>query len=717
MPRELVPELHDAGKLVDTVALAHLGLEPGKHCFEGLDFSKLGLAEPDGLTWAGIRYHHDVSWNNLPPSSPSMSPAERENRWLVFLLKLADHHAASVGRAGYETAPRGQTSPHVVRLWNTEFAAGQNVPPISTEGDLLALLETISTDYDAAHFFEEYAKHLDAVPESKEPPRNITTLRAHLELVGKIFRFLKERAQKVEGQGAMMGLYGGGQAASVDAAEGPKPFRDAPGAGAWRLTLLKISLIVPHTIARLQDLNILAKRSQLLQELVRTHPDQVLLHTSESALLLVDGDEGGKLLDPFARSDIQVDVTEIVADLGLLNSDLDDRFQEFKNFYRSPAAAEVPQLELQCVSFRGQIEEIEKQLPAPSADRPALGKRRAALSRSLNEAEGRIAGLRKAADRFSVTQTRFAATLQPGPVLDLCPVCQLHPPSSDPWMKGPFVEFLCSNCKAVRELRDPDAGARFARWDDLGVSAGWLKLSLNTKQRTRAVRELFHDYVHCDRLFQGLTPEDKEQLDRSLRPLAVEVDFTNDYLGLLAGFRRGLCNVGEELPDPVLQPIPDYLELYIVQMPDTAALFRLLDLFLQCLRERFPVYAGEDARRGCPVHFSISLSNTKFPFNAHWRNISGSEMPVNIHLPSRGIRLGLEVRDFLRLKRAIYDDQAGATSSFLHRLAEFEGAGTPLSAELALLQNRQRFPGIFELYCSGIATIRQIVNFHRVAAD
>jgi hypothetical protein len=377
----------------------------------------------------------------------------------------------------------------------------------------------------------------------------------------------------------------------------------------------------------------------------------------------------------------------------------------------------VPQLEQQCKSLRDQIKQIDIQLQAPSADRPALGKGRAALSSSLNEGESRIAKLQKAANRFNVTQTRFEAPLSLQPILELCPICQLHPPSSDPWMKGPFVEFLCSNCKAVRELRDPDAGARFARWDDLGVSAGWLKLSLNTKQRTRAVRELFHDYVQRDQLFQHLAAEDKEQLVRSLRPLAVEVDFTNDYLGLLADFRRGLCNGGEELPDPVLQPISDYLELYIVQMPDTAALFRLLDLFLQCLRERFPVYAGEDARRGCPVHFSISLSNTKFPFNAHWRNISSSETPVNIHLPSRGIRLGLEVRDFLRLKRAIYDDQASATSSFLHQLAAFEGAGTHLSAELALLQSRHRFPAVFELYCSGTATIRQIVNFYRVAVD
>jgi len=735
MPRDLVPELHDVGKLLDREALNQtLGIGLQGHCFEGIDFVHLDKEEPRTATWQGVKHHHDDKWDRLPQATDLVDPTERESRWQVFLLKLADHLAASVARAVYETGDRGQRATHVHRLWNPQYY--RRFPSDLAISDLTRLKELIDflrTDPDKGQFFRRYGAQLDFLPEDRSAPRNVTTLQTHLELVGKIFRVLMRSTTLHEENGRLVGRYGSDLAGSIFDAEGPRPFKD-PGSGRWAFRLLKARFSFPHSISRLQDLNILGLRSELLGGLVAGQPDNVLLTTPDSALLLLARDDDPqKIFQDFLDKGFYVEATEILADLGLLNSDLDDkyRFESFNNYYREKPQRELASLQKErdalqrdVESLKAERDKIDESLQAPSADRETLGKQRRDLSRSLDDKERELSRIDQQCTlrqnmpaRYRVTQTAWHATPHSQRFSELCPVCQMNPCDAEPWVKGKFVDPLCPLCKKVRERRDPDPGSRYARWDELDVRVGWVKLSLHTGQRGSAVRNLFKDYVHNHAMLQPLDADKRDELVQNFRPLAVEVDFTNDYLELLRDFRQRLCQGGTNLPDSIIQPIPDYNELYIFQVPDSTSLFLLLQTFLDSLQDFFPIYVGEKASPDCPIHFAVSLSDTKFPFNAHWRQVSRTARAINIFQPARAIRLELDVPRYLLLKRVLYDQATTASSSFLHRLSALVGAGTVLAAEVEMIENRSKYPDIFELYRTQLATISEILDFYRLTVD
>jgi len=737
VPRDLVPELHDIGKLLDNDALNRTlgssGVRFTGHCFRGVDLARLGISEPQNLTWVGVKEHLNSTWDKLP-GTLGLPEQDAQARWQVFLLKLADHLAACTGRAVYQDKEeaRVEKTPYTYRLWNPEYHKGfPGGGLIATLDGLTELVDLARAEPQAHEFLKKYRDRLASVPEDKGAPRNVTTLRTHVELVGKIFRVLNACLQCGESDGRLVGQYQAVQATSVAKAEGPRPM-EGPGGGKWVFRFVKANFLFPHSISRLQDLNILAERARLLCDLLQKFPNNVLLHAPDFAFLFLPQTvDPAKMFEPFTSRGFRVEATEIAADLGLLNSDLDSkqRFQEFKKYYREEPEAERHRTEKTSEELQAEVEDLKSRraaldarLEQPSADRPALGEKRREVSQALHAREDELRSVEDNLDRlaqmpnrFRVVQTGWHAPKHEGRFSRLCPVCQLNPCGPQPWVKGKFVDEICTACKQIREMGDP--ATEYARWDELDVRVGWVKLSLHSAQRAQAVESLFRDCVLTHAFFAQINDKQRDIFLRNFRPLAVEIDFTHDYLKMLGDFRGKLCADGEELPPTVLQPIPQYPELFIAQVNDSGTLFALLDNFLTSLGEHFPVFCSPEAVAPCPVHFSISVSDTKFPFNAHWRTISASTRPINICVPSRGIHLELEVKNFLRLKQALYEGVPAATSQFLYQLSGLASAGTPLGAEVSLIERRERFPGIFDLYRSGVATIGEILDFYRLTVD
>src|SRR3972149_7898986 len=104
MTQELVPELHDIGKLVDWDAVRSIWpkcteKQFQQHSHDLGEISQLGLPEPDTNTWLGIRFHHIGKRISLANPPAALRSSDLNTRKALWLLSAADHMAGSVSRS------------------------------------------------------------------------------------------------------------------------------------------------------------------------------------------------------------------------------------------------------------------------------------------------------------------------------------------------------------------------------------------------------------------------------------------------------------------------------------------------------------------------------------------------------------------------------------------------------------------------------------------
>jgi len=431
---ELIPELHDVGKLLDNEALAReiqgWPGEHGGHTFtdangEPVDLELLGLPQPSNLTWFGAINHHERiprggqladgnvrAWRNKPEVQAAAAQ--------LVLLMAADHLAASTSRAvEQERGGRGDPWPQLKSatrqcLWKTNgTTAGAAL--IRTRAELAELLGFLCQQpLILDEFLNRYGSLLKMVPEEKGFPRAVTTLETHMKLVGRYYRVLRRYSEARSQQGRLSLNYNDTRALSCAEVEQN-----------WRFRLARCRVRIPAVPARLRDLGVF-QRLEAAMEQLESDPNRrehLLLATFQNLWLFLSVEA--------VRS--MEDVLKPLLDAG---------------FHLEATVREAP---LTNLTAWGDWE---------------------------HEAE----------ESFCYLQREPAKAINP----PLCEVCQLA--EGQFWQKraDDVPEYLCIACAETREKCAP----RFQRLEEWDTGyAAWLRVFLDFQAVEEHLQELFREYV------------------------------------------------------------------------------------------------------------------------------------------------------------------------------------------------------------------------------
>lgn len=283
----MIPELHDVGKL----------LRCEKHWLEGE--SKADNWDDD--TWLAIRFHgHKKSLNESDKKEfeeirrldRKATNYKQEIRRAMFLLSLADG-ASSSSRVLPEESKREArgffpSGTSRVCLWRDETPPNlveKEAHEIPSSNEVKRLLDDALVEPSWENFKKKYENDLKNTPEDKHPLRAVTSLLAHCELVGKIFRLLdsavEPRSEKLNGKLSL---------GETDAANMAKAREN------WSVYITRADVIVPQRVAHAGDVNVFAAIDEILKNICSgAHSDHVLFTASQTLWLILLPGEKDKL--------------------------------------------------------------------------------------------------------------------------------------------------------------------------------------------------------------------------------------------------------------------------------------------------------------------------------------------------------------------------------------------------------------------------------------
>jgi hypothetical protein len=534
MTNDFIAELHDIGKLVDKDKLKKYQLKG--HTFEDFDFNTHKINKPTSPSFWG-QYHHRafdqkknqwVRFDNNNKNHISISNIDinewtempKENRHDVFLLIIADHLASSISRALPQLGSAGK-SEGVSKLWNFNFyknekSKGKHWAAFTTDDDLKGMFEAFDKVSSPDDFLNAYNEHLLLTPEDKSIPRNITSLYTHIELAGKIFRILRKHIKiETDADGKIWPTFKTEKTNSIYEVEGDKfiYFKDKNQKeyfgnckGKWQARFIKCHIKFPHSFVRLQDINLLVKRNELITSFMNEYRDYIMFFThSFISLFLPTGMELKNMFKKFLNNGFFIDCVESIADLGVLRSNLDIKTVEARETDNQQKLAVLNIRNTKVYKKILMPEDVSEEIPP-----------------------------------------------------HICDICQMRPATER--IKENIREWICDNCYGMRTERDkfnyPEG------WQNQKII--WLKFSLNHAKLEKWMQEAFDRYIDS---INVLT--DKQTLKDEFRSLACHSDFVKDYIDMVKDFWQkcngleimkpipdydeiGICKYSGELADKII---------------------------------------------------------------------------------------------------------------------------------------------------------------------
>lgn len=573
--RDIVPELHDIAKLwhLTEEMQSRLGLRTRSVQTEIAQLPvALGLTPPNTTSWPVILHHHDEPGGDT----------------VQFVFQVADHAGSNFGRHLHlnnkmrneiltnrpkDATPRDiHQSLH--KLWNP--AARQPLKLLETEEDLRALLDWLSSGPDRAALWSRYGHLLEARPEELTPPLNVTSLASHLEIVGRIYRFLQKRvSENPDGKGWL--FCGRPAVQTTKSAE-----KD------WTIRLVKGKITFAQQIVRTRDMAVfdaLQRAREAMQQ-----QDRLLMTSFDEMILLCDPTE--PIEDVFAP---------------IVNAGFAVRWQAAPTAIAAlPSTPEVLR--------RQRLAEI-----MPQVDTVPLGKRAQNLSGRLR-------------DYPLGTAIRTPLATIAG---DICDLCQMEPAvalwPTNPDMPGPR-EHLGQACLDVRKTAS--RCHKLDRWTDEGTSrVAWVLLRLDLGRLADWLLPLYQQHARDCRW----PPHLVEQIAVT-PPLALE--FQKDYQRLIAGFAEAVeRSVGGDNIEYVGGTSGEAAHsLFCVRIDAPRDVLSLLRLYQEQMRTLFPVLLQPPLppHLPSPIQLAISSAGVKFPFSEHWRLMSEGTDDVIIRMVGSG---------------------------------------------------------------------------------
>lgn len=473
MLNKFIAELHDIGKIVDKDALENIFYKG--HTFENINFDTLGVIKPSSPSWWG-QYHHKI---NYEEDIYKWDEIDTQYRVDLFLLIIADHLASSLSRVLPQLGFAGE-SEGVVKLWNINFYEkekykGKFWAAFRTNDDFKKLFEIIDTINSSEEFLEQYKDFLLLTPEDKAIPRNITSLYTHVELVGKIYRALKKHCHIEKNNDGLYLILNRNKVTKIKEAEGGHRTTGAQNVekGKWQARFVKCWIKFPHSLVRLQDINLLVKRQQLLSNFINNYKDYIMLSTQDFLSLFLP--EETNLMDifkEFLNNGFFIEYIETKADLGILTSNLDLKILKAKETNEQS----------KLVVFNNRNTKVYRKVLITDSIPPEISPH-------------------------------------------ICDICQMN--LAKERIKENIREWICDKCYEIREL-----GESFNYPEEwLNSKIMWFKFNLNQNKLEKWLQKAFSKYL------DNLTNlNDKETLKEEFRSLACQADFVKDYLQMVKEF-------------------------------------------------------------------------------------------------------------------------------------------------------------------------------------
>ena len=662
--KPFIAELHDIGKLVDRQALNKVGIEIRGHTFHDFDFSQIGISRPSSPSW----HAQYLEKAELKPPDKDLLNSQEVKKCVpdsqicadVLLTKMADGVSAAISRLELygKHIRRGQVSEGIHRLWNTKFyekrkQEAEYWSPFTDVQSLKAMFQYIDSCVDYQNLFRDYGEYLNLTPEDKTAPGDVVSLYTHLDLVGKIYRTLKKHSLLQSQNNQNFLLYNNQAIKCVKEACGHIDPTLQPGK--WVFRIISCNIKFPQSLSRLQDLNVFRKRAGLIEAFSedKSTKDYVLFFTDDFMCLFIPRENA-------------VSTQELL-----------------ESFLKAGFIIDYKEMEAELNLLTSSMERAYEKFHSLSTTRYLkLYEKRAELD--------------------------YSPEIRP----PLCDSCQMR--HGKKRVKHKIHEYLCENCYEIREMGDP--AREYAEWEEKGLRAAWIKITLDQEQMLKTLHRLYEEYVDTHPAMQSVSSSDKTMLKESFRPLAVQMDFVKDYKLLLKTFNEQIYAIKDKdgnlffTKENFLYPIEGYYEFGIFKVYSGEDILTVLDLFYNLLDEYFP-----GCLKDSPIKLSISLAQVKYPYQEHWRFLSMPENIINIQSPGSA-KLSMDVSQYKLLREKIRREDT-KLSNFLHRLAEIElETKSIMTVMIEILENRKKFPALLELTQNDLS-VRQILDFYKLTRE
>jgi len=750
MTRELVPEMHDIGKLVDNKELkriisqyygiledqieffhSHALKCRNKQTGQEINYFKdiFGIDEPKTKTWEGINHHHD----DKPPDPD------------LFLLKLADRRASAVSRTLKDkykekikniieeekkkrTGSKDNEKRSVYKLWNPKT---EQLKLFSKEKDFESIFAFISKDPDEWKYLKNYNNNLLTRPEELEEPGNIISLYAHSELVGKLYRFFNDNVSVINPNKPEIKLADNRPVKTIGDMEGSS-----------NVNLVKYSVNPLYDPVRVRDLNIFDMLKEISKEVFEQN--NVLFRTSTEFLAILPTNEDvNEIIKPFLDMGFYVDVEEAHTIL--------------KNAYPTPGSIrsrEMRKFDDEMRKFDDETNKIKNNLEKAEKGQEEIN----------NVLRSRIEDRDKKIENF---EARFKNTLEygfdlkPKIKIPICELCQTYE-GTKKWPRDYICERLCSKCqekvkhddwpfdieklhtecidkvgKLIEESIEEDLCGicfnirsqkpkleKLAKWESNEEDVEkiiFMKISLEINELRETLEKLYHKYLTDLGIYNYLKNLQKSTQDPLLDiRFSLLYEFQRDYDAFLGELMSedGEKKVYGRIVDALKNKNADFQwilpDLFCIRIEKTSDINRILDEYNKVFTDFFQKFKDV----GSPIKLSISCSNVKFPFQWHWRLLSDPKEEINVHVINKG-EINIKVKDLEKLMEIKQPKQTA-----FHKLAKI----SEISEKLAWIELRdksdwkkynQEYRDIrTAIMSSGITnSFKNIINYVKIMAD
>ena len=674
MSDDLIPEMHDIGKLVDKSIMVT------GHTFEHVDWSKYGIDVntdlPKNRTWEGITTHHRKDWEKLDKD--------------LILLRVADSLAATASRIISEDKKKaGFGSKDCLRvLWNEEIKS-ETIKDQKGLEDLINFIKRTDADY-----FDKYGTYLSIVPEDISSPVNITSLFVHSDLTSKFYSILQE-----------YGTFGN--------IEEEIKNKDEISIGHLFLSCYKIRISQQFT--RAKDLNIFATLNKLNDELQKSEHSKYLLFSTDDTLWFIYPKKHylDEILKEYIKNGFILEVESTEFPLMIKRKgggpewytvcDLYPFIDKLKMHVLSELQ-KLDKLKEEYEDLHTKRREIEQKIKkSKNKERiehinelKNIGDRIAKLknedaNRGKKETQKRYDKIRskwkRIEDIFShefIKQKKLSDIIKP-PICELCQLAEAKRKDDgepDPWEKDEIKEYLCETCYENRGAPGDERAEKvhcmnLFRWStqEEDVNVAWLRVSLDYDILNDTVEELFSQYVETEGTNKNKSEEEikklKSRLLTELRPLAQLDQFTDDYHKFLDELESGLKDIvfDDQSWDKVLS------NFYILKIENLSHVKNILNKYNELIDQHFSKLKVVDRS---PIKLSISCSNIKFAFFWHWKFLENPQNDVNVNLVGKG-EMHLNLRQLGEILKL--DMKQLGTGPF-HKLSEVSEVSKKLSKVL-----------------------------------
>ncbi|WP_421078524.1 hypothetical protein Mjas_04285 [Methanothermococcus sp. Ax23] len=741
--KQFIPELHDIGKLVDDKVkedIKNLNGKPWKgHCFVNFDFQELRnkgyyLTKSSSPSWLG-QYHHEVDnrmdINEWDKEIPEIC------RYYVFLLILADNIASSVSRAisdkdGFEELKEisledVNLNKGVYKPWNTTFydnmeKTGKYWAAFNNIDNLKKVFEEIDNCNSGKDFLNKYKENLLLTPEDKSILRNITSLYAHVELVGKIYRVLMKNTRfNIESDGSITIEYD---------EEKAKTINDAKNNWEWRL--VKCWIRFPHSFVRLRDINLLKKRNELINYLTNKFEDEILFATSDFVILFLPLNQDLKeIFKPFLDYGFYIEVNEIVSKLELFESTLDVKILEKRKSGINNIDAKIYKKYL--------LPDIPDEINPPICD---ICQQRKGIEREKENIKEWICKKCQKIREMGEPFREYAEKWEKESVRVCWFKFSIDQRKLEDWLIKAFEEY-------IEQIYPKIFDKVVSKYDSIKSEIGKLKekeneldekkkeheilkkkarngssinneeierlkeLSQKIKKIKKEIKKL-KNKLKSKKAYDKLNSleekikiiKNKKQYITSIlnefRPLAPQIDFNKDYEKMLKEFWKKF-----EDRNDIKKPISDYEELGVFKYsPDLTK--EIIKTYLGVFNKYFPDVKGNN---DCPINLSLSISNIKYPIREHWRFFEKEEKSfLNVRKHNAFIE-NYSKNEVDNILKVINDIKS---KSFLYKLTELESSlNSEIYLNIEVFNNMKKYPEVHKLFTKNIHPFK-ILNLCRI---